>query len=42
MKKNEIEYIVDDTPIDLSAYDKYTDEEIERLYQERFGDKAED
>ncbi len=42
MKKNEIEYLVDDTPIDLSAYDKYTDEEIEKMYQERFGEYLED
>lgn len=34
--EKKIEYLVDDTPVDIS---KYTDEEIERIYQERFGDK---
>ena len=42
MEKNEIEYLVDDTPIDFSSYDKYTVEEIERLYAECFGDKTDD
>jgi hypothetical protein len=42
MKKNDKEYLVDDTPIDLSKYDQYTDEELEKMYQERFGEYLED
>ena len=42
MSTNKTEYLVDDTPVDLSVYDKYTDEELERLYQERFGEISED
>ena len=37
MKKNEVELIIDDRPIDFSKYN-YTDEEWERFYQEMFGD----
>lgn len=33
--KQKVEYLVDDTPVDLS---KYTDEEIEKIFQERFGE----
>lgn len=36
MGKKEMEWIIDDSPIDFSQYD-YTDEEWEKLYQERFG-----
>ena len=42
MKQHNVDYLVDDTPIDLSKYDDYTDEEIERLYQERFGEYVKD
>ena len=42
MNKDNIEYLVDDTPIDASMYDNYTDEELEKLYQERFGEYLED
>ena len=36
--EDEIEYLVDDTPVDISHY---SDEEIERRFKELFGD-AED
>lgn len=38
MEKNNIEYLVDDVPRDLSYLDKYTEEEIEAMYQKLFGD----
>ena len=34
MDKKDKEYLVDDTPIDLSKYDKYSDAEIERMITE--------
>ena len=33
------DYLVDDTPVDIS---RYSDEEIERIVKERFGECLED
>lgn len=34
----EDELFIDDRPRDLSYLSKYTDEEIEKMFQERFGE----
>lgn len=37
--KKQVEYLVDDNPVDISHL---SDEEAERIYQERFGDYIKD
>ena len=41
MEKKEMEWIIDDTPLDFSDLEKYTDEEIEQMFQELFGEYVE-